>query len=220
MDEIKPTPRNKLLGLLANGLRGGLDFATNEGKNKPMNMLADLLGVPAVASVADKLSYGEDLTTGKGFATRLKPDVFDAAVSVAPFVSPTLKMAGLLREGAGMLKGGQAMQSMSKASPMADRGAIGNFSGNVYYETPEVHQKKISDLYRAFGNFGNSQSGMSPQTARSLYEKGLLKASKKETDLLLDMTDASGAIRPQIAEPAAGGERLLKILERNGQTLP
>jgi hypothetical protein len=143
MDDIKPTPRNKLLGLLADGLRGGLDFATNNGKNKPMKLLAEMLGVPAVASVTDKLSYGENLTTGKGFATRLKPDVFDAAMAVAPLTNPTIKLAGLLREGAGMLKGGQAMQSMAKASPMADRGAI---KITPFREYLESEKKYINDV--------------------------------------------------------------------------
>jgi len=168
-DEIKPTPRNKLLGLLADGLRGGLDFATNDGKNKPMKLLSEILGVPAVANVTDKLSYGENLTTGKGFATRLKPDVFDAAMAVAPLTSPTLKLAGLLREGAGMLKGGQAMQSMSKASPMADRGAIFTSANG------KVPQELLDKRLKGFGNLPESDLYDAAGGLRSDMQKNIYK---------------------------------------------
>ena len=124
MDEIKPTPRNELLGLLADSLRGGLSFATNEGKNKPMNLLAELLGLPAIQKTTERLSYGEPLTTGKGLTTRLQPETFDAAMGVAPFAKPITKGALALSEGLRSLKGSEALSALAKSSPMADRGAI------------------------------------------------------------------------------------------------
>jgi hypothetical protein len=117
MDEIKPTPRNKLAGLLADALQGGLEFATNNGKNKPMNIMAELLALPAIQKTADRLSYGEPLTTGKGFTTRLQPETFDAAMGVLPFAGSMGKGANYAAEG---LNKGAAMIGKA-AAPSTER---------------------------------------------------------------------------------------------------
>ena len=117
MDEIKPTPRNKLLGLIADNLREGLDFATYNGQNKPMSMLAELLALPAIQKTADRLSYGEPLTTGKGFTTRLQPETFDAAMGVLPFAGSMGRGANYAAEG---LNKGAAMIGKA-AAPSTER---------------------------------------------------------------------------------------------------
>ena len=116
-DEIKPTPRNKLLGLLADGLRGGLDFATNDGKNKPMNMLAELVGVTDLQKGAERLANGGSLTTGGGLNTRLNPEIGNAIFSALPFAKPIYKGANLAAEG---LNKGAAMFGKA-AAPSTDR---------------------------------------------------------------------------------------------------
>jgi len=88
-----------------------------------------------------------------------------------------------------------------KGAEQAMAGTFQGFTGATYYEPPAVRQKKMSALFGAFGSKDPTtySGGMSPGTARLLHEKGMLKASKKELELLLDMTDSNGAIRPQIA---------------------
>jgi hypothetical protein len=56
--------------------------------------IARFLGAPAIASTLDKMSYGDALTTGRGQTLRLKPDVAEAALTVAPFVSPAARLGG------------------------------------------------------------------------------------------------------------------------------
>ena len=164
MDELKPTPRNKLLGLIADNLREGLDFATYNGQNKPMNMLAELLALPAIQKTADRLSYGEPLTTGKGFTTRLQPETFDAAMGVLPFTGSMGRGANYAAEG---LNKGAAMIGKA-AAPSTER------------------------------------------LVNAVMAKGGLPAQ-----LMQDM--AHGTKSPAIVFP--GNERLLKILERNGESI-
>jgi hypothetical protein len=223
MDEIK-TPKNDLASLLRDFAQGASNSVAGNVA-VPVDAIAWLLRKGGV-NVPLNPVMGSDWMAEKGLTrepqNKLAGFVGDMAGMVAPFAAASKApqiAKGLLAAGDAMPMGSKGVPALSKASPMADRGAIGNFTGNAYYESPEIHQQKIADLYRAFGNFGGSQSGMSPQIARSLHERGLLKVSKKERDLLLDMTDSSGAIRPQVSpDMATGNERLLKILERNGQT--
>lgn len=81
--------------------------------------------------------------------------------------------------------------------------AFKGFQGELPYEDPESRYQKLKKLYAAFGSKDPTmyRGGMSPSTARLLHEKGMLNASPKELELLLDMTDSSGAIRPQVAPP-------------------
>jgi hypothetical protein len=117
MDEIKPTPRNKLAGLLADALQGGLEFATNNGKNKPMNIMAELLGAPDVQKGAERLSYGGSLTTGSGLNTRLHPEIGNALLALLPFAGSMGRGANYAAEG---LNKGAAMIGKA-AAPSTER---------------------------------------------------------------------------------------------------
>lgn len=92
MDYIGATPQqNPLMGLLAERLKQAQQFATRPFgyQNPPAEMLLNLLGVPAVQQTAERLAYGEPLTTGRGITTQIRPEVAEAALTVAP-------VAGLL----------------------------------------------------------------------------------------------------------------------------
>lgn len=83
-DSISATPRNKLLGLLADSLGGASDWASQD--NPPVRGLLNLLGVPAVTNTLNELSYGGALGTGSGMTWKPKADTLDAAMAVAPLV--------------------------------------------------------------------------------------------------------------------------------------
>lgn len=96
MDYIGATPQaNPLLGLLAERLKQAQQFAAKPFgySNPPAEMLMNLLGVPAVQQTAERLAYGEPLTTGRGMTTQIRPEAVEAALTVAP-------VAGLLGKGA------------------------------------------------------------------------------------------------------------------------
>lgn len=89
-DSVGPTPRNALLGALADAFEQAHASASRPFgyANPPVEMLSSLLGVPAIAKTLNNLSYGHPLTSGKGMTTRLDPDAVDAALSVAPLLKP------------------------------------------------------------------------------------------------------------------------------------
>jgi hypothetical protein len=79
------------MGLLAERLKQAQQFAAKPFgyQNPPAEMLMNLLGIPAVQQTAERLAYGEPLTTGRGMTTRPRPEAVEAALTVAP-------VAGLL----------------------------------------------------------------------------------------------------------------------------
>jgi hypothetical protein len=99
---IKPTPRNPVLGGVADLLGmayklpemprmgvPGMDFlAANRNK------VLDLLGIGDVQKTADTLSYGFPIGTGKGMTYKLKPETIGAAMALAPMVAPAARMVG------------------------------------------------------------------------------------------------------------------------------
>ena len=87
MDYIRPTPQqNPLLGLLAERLKQAQGFAAKPFgySNPPAEMLMSLLGIPAVQQTMERMAYGEPLTTGSGMTTQVRPEVAEAALTVAP----------------------------------------------------------------------------------------------------------------------------------------
>ena len=88
-DSIKPTPRNALLGWLADRANDVHEFASKPFgyDNPPGNMLMNAFGVPDVASTLDRMSYGNALTTGRGWTTQARPEVTNALMAAAPVVA-------------------------------------------------------------------------------------------------------------------------------------
>lgn len=87
MDYIGATPmQNPIMGLLAERLKEAQEFAAKPFgySNPPAEMLMNLLGIPAVQQTAERIAYGEPLTTGRGMTTQIRPEAVEAALTVAP----------------------------------------------------------------------------------------------------------------------------------------
>lgn len=92
MAELRATPMvNPVMGLLANRLKKVQQFGAKPFgyENPPVEMLMNLLGVPAVQQTMERMAYGEPLTTGSGMTTKPRAEAVEAAMAVAP-------VAGLL----------------------------------------------------------------------------------------------------------------------------
>jgi hypothetical protein len=87
-DYIRPTPRNPVLGLLADALMGGLAYMEDPRRTQQMRGVGGLLSETGIAQTIDRLASGEPLTKGKGFATRMKPETAAAAMTLAPEAVP------------------------------------------------------------------------------------------------------------------------------------
>jgi hypothetical protein len=87
-DYIRPTPRNPILGLLADAMMGGLAYMEDPRRTQQMRGVGGLLSDTGIAQTVDRLASGEPLTKGKGFATRMKPETAAAAMTLAPEAVP------------------------------------------------------------------------------------------------------------------------------------
>jgi hypothetical protein len=97
---IRPTPRNRVSGFLADLLElgaKGYDVGSTLQAGGPITEgklstpVSDLLGIPELQRTLNRISYNEPLTTGTGYTTRLRPDTLSAAMTVAPMVGPAAK---------------------------------------------------------------------------------------------------------------------------------
>jgi len=106
-DYIRPTPRNPFLG----GLADLLEASTSPERTQQMQGIMSMLGAPAVASTLNRMSYGEPLTTGAGGlggTTRVRPEVLEAAMAVAPLAPVAGKAAKATAKALGPTAAGMA----------------------------------------------------------------------------------------------------------------
>jgi hypothetical protein len=125
---IGPVPRNEYLGALSDFLAKSY----SPERTQQMQGISQLLGIPAVSRTLDMMSYGDPLTTGAGGlggTTRVKPDVLEAAMTVAPLGKPatmaTLQAARLARQAA--MAGGKAGERYAErvVPQIMERGGLG-----------------------------------------------------------------------------------------------
>ena len=121
-DFLQATPRNSILGFLS-------DLAASSyspERTQQMQGIAQFMGAPAISETLNRLSYGEPLTTGAGGlggTTRVRPEALEAAMTLAPMVAPTARMAG-----AGAMAAGRAGERFAeRAVPqIMERGGMGS----------------------------------------------------------------------------------------------
>lgn len=89
-DSMQAVERNPYVGAFAD-----LMAATfSPERTQQAQGVARFMSAPAIASTLDKMSYGDALVTGRGQTLQLKPDVAEAALAVAPFISPAARLGG------------------------------------------------------------------------------------------------------------------------------
>lgn len=111
-DFLRETPmQNPIMGLLADRLKKVQEFGAKPFgyENPPVEMLMNLLGIPAVQQTMERMAYGEPLTTGRGMTTKPRPEAVEAALTVAP-------VAGLLGKATKGLPVGASIEDVSKAA--------------------------------------------------------------------------------------------------------
>lgn len=96
-DEIRPTPRSPILGLFSDLVNLPLQYMSAPQRTQQMQGVAEFIRGTGVPSTLERLSYGQGLFTGAGGlggTTRLRPEVAEAALTVAPMVGPGARVAG------------------------------------------------------------------------------------------------------------------------------
>lgn len=99
-DQMQATPEsNSAMAALARMLGKADAFARKPFgyNNPPAQVISDLLGVPALQKTAERAGYGEPLTSGKGWTSRMHPETEEALLAAPQFASPLGKMAQLTK---------------------------------------------------------------------------------------------------------------------------
>jgi hypothetical protein len=97
-DQIRATPRNPFFGLFSDVVNAPLSYMSDPRRTQQMQGVASFLRSTGVPYTLENLSYdpsGRGLFTGAGGlggTTRLRPEVAEAALTVAPFVGPAAQV--------------------------------------------------------------------------------------------------------------------------------
>jgi hypothetical protein len=126
MAELRATPMsNPILGLLADRLKKAQQFGAKPFgyENPPVEMLMNLLGVPAVQQTMERMAYGEPLTTGSGMTTKPRSEAIEAAMTLLPASVGLAKATKGLPVGASIEKVGKFDIVKRDASEIFGEGA-------------------------------------------------------------------------------------------------
>jgi hypothetical protein len=147
MAELRATPMvNPVMGLLADRLKKVQQFGAKPFgyENPPVEMLMNLLGVPAVQQTMERMAYGEPLTTGSGMTTKPRPEAVEAAMTVAP-------VAGLLGKATKGLPVGASVKNVGE-DLLSYRGSHTAPNAKTYGATlDDLTQIMPADVYDARG---------------------------------------------------------------------
>lgn len=125
--EIRETPRSFISGLFSDVLGGALNMPDLPKTGVPSldllyanrNPLMKLMGVGDVQKTAERISYGEPLTSGAGGlggTSRLLPETFGAAMTVAPFAPVAGRVAGRMIKATEGMPVGMGIKDVGKSS--------------------------------------------------------------------------------------------------------
>jgi len=197
-DYIRPTPRNPLLGLIADAMMGGIDWMQDPRRTQQMRGVGGLLSETGIAQTVDRLASGEPLTKGKGFATRMKPETAAAAMTLAPEAVPIGRAAmGAARAtkglpvGAGIRDAGKKIDvSLNQAgnylSAKSEFGQVGGVirPPDAVSDTPylRINYAEVEEAQRGKG-FG-----------KGLYEALINEASNRGLRVFSDSTVEKPAV--------------------------
>lgn len=121
-DNIRATPRNEFLGLLADAMYGGLEYIKDPRRTQQMQGLAGLLESTGIPKTTERMAYGEDLTNiGRANVPLLKPETAEAMMTVAPFLPKGMKMTEGMPVGMSIKDVGKGMvKEIPKKSSLLD----------------------------------------------------------------------------------------------------
>lgn len=153
MAELRATPMsNPVMGLLADRLKKVQQFGAKPFgyENPPVEMLMNLLGVPAVQQTMERMAYGEPLTTGRGMTTKPRPEALEAAMTLLPASVGAAKATKGLPVGASVKNVGDDLLSYrgSHTAPDADFGApLHDLTGGGQMYPADIYSSKAAQIY-------------------------------------------------------------------------
>jgi len=153
MAELRATPMvNPVMGLLADRLKKVQQFGAKPFgyENPPVEMLMNLLGVPAVQQTMERMAYGEPLTTGSGMTTKPRAEAVEAAMTLLPASAGLAKATKGLPVGASIKNVGDDLLSYrgSHKAPSPEFGApLHDLTGGGQMYPADVYSAKATQFY-------------------------------------------------------------------------
>ena len=120
-DRMQESPRSLISGLFSDVLGGTLNMPSMPRTGVPSldllyanrNPLFNLMGVGDVQKTAERISYGEPLTTGSGMTTKPREETIFAGMAVAPFAPIAGRVAGRTGRAVGRMAGEEINAAMT-----------------------------------------------------------------------------------------------------------
>ena len=194
MAELRATPMvNPVMGLLADRLKKVQQFGAKPFgyENPPVEMLMNLLGVPAVQQTMERMAYGEPLTTGSGMTTKPRAEAVEAAMAVAP-------VAGLLGKATKGMPVGASIENVGKFNvTKRDASEIFGEGAQRFKYTDPKSGGSIDVLARPDG----TASVLELQVPEKFRGKGIGESLQKQ--VLQDFPDMQGQVSSKAAATTA-----------------
>lgn len=192
--EMQASPRNKIMGLLADSLGRANAFATqndpryaDKRQNQTLGLLADAVSLGSLAKTADRMSYGAPLTNARqANVPFLKPETADALM-MAP-LSPR-----------------NALAAASMGMGVADNGAMR--AATVWHGSPHKFDKFDA------GKIGTGEGAQAYGHGLYLAENKGVAASYK--DKL--SPDTIARVKNDVYNIAGDDNHILTIYDANGK---
>jgi hypothetical protein len=166
-DRIQATPRNELLGLLADAMYGGLEYMKDPRRTQQMQGLAGLLESTGIPKTTERMAYGEDLTNiNRANVPLLKPETAEALMTVAPMVGPAARGA----EKAAMAAGRAGERLAERVVPqIMERGGMSAGLLDSFAAQPSAMAEKVGKVKAIDVLFpGRTQASLTSVEKRAL----------------------------------------------------
>jgi hypothetical protein len=170
-DEMRATPRNGLLGFFADALQGVDGYAQ---KTRVTGLLSDLVGLPDIGKTADRMSYGEPLTTGRGQTMQIRPEAVGAALAAFPVAKPAKVSGATAKELKVAQENAAKMLGLGADNTAADRAAAMGYKGGWWRggEAP-VNGAPTGPWYTSIKDEAADYAARTPAAVRDVREYAL-----------------------------------------------
>lgn len=209
MDTIGATPRNKLLGLLADALSSGKGLLNdNSGTVFPSGIGDFLLG--KAPETLNDMSYGLSPLSGKGMATRVDPGLLDVA-GIIPAgkmaamgkgllgAAPAMGLLGIAAKSKPAITMAERIARMEKAGmesgwyrggpkPVMDQAGNTRRTGGFYTVNPE----EAANYAKRFGKSGDVREYAIPTSGYLEGNKGYVPRLAHDLAKVLDSPEYGG----------------------------
>ena len=118
-DQMRPTPRNSVLGLFSDIVNLPLQYMSSPERTQQMQGAAQFLYGTGVPQTLERASYGDSLFTGAGGlggTTRMRPETADALMNVAPMLPAAGRLAGRAVRATEGLPVGMSIKDVGKSA--------------------------------------------------------------------------------------------------------